>query len=535
MYSMENTNFLSYTVKKNILVAGNPLETNQQINIHINSNTVSNVGCLETVSQINVSDTVLLNGEDVNLFGVVSDERLDEIYSNTSAVPNTPVVKLSTTYKDFSPSETARIKELIYNLHNGIGAGSGGDGTGGDGTTPEPTKPSAPPTPPPTDPSKVSFISEFNDTVSMFEYLNGINSEISYSTGITRAQLTAITQNDDWEDANHDFFGQLNWIFDSLDKDDNSTLSAAEIEAFIGEELGEDYSNYRNKVNTYAAELQTQYARMSNQQKLEFVIERTREYLEAAGLERQIAALDRLLKMEDLTSNTVKVGQIAMAEFEDDDNNPLTTTLGCYSSASFPYSYNEYETGHFGYDTDSIDAAGNVEDLGLTLNIVLLGQKWYQLVNVLVHELTHATAYSYFPDPPYIDAGGGQGYPRLTQTELTWLYDNGYLEKQYYDYCIDNWSNFFDLELPNSKGNAYEYVLYLLSCQSGEYAAYQADADYVDSIGGDLLGQYVFSTAVNGTQEKATIENHIETYYNTVDEKEALPEYKWWTYDGTIA
>ena len=65
----------------------------------------------------------------------------------------------------------------------------------------------------------------------MFDYLETLTSswdanKITKDTGISRSQLIKLTQHDDWEDANHDFFGTLNRVFSELDGDDNGILSS---------------------------------------------------------------------------------------------------------------------------------------------------------------------------------------------------------------------------------------------------------------------------------------------------------------------
>ena len=246
------SDLLSLTVKKNIL-AGQTPETISRINLVTvaDSNVDASINDLTNISKVNYSDTATLNGKDVDLFGVISDERLNEIYSDS--IENTSkAAKYSTTYKNLSFAEISRIKRLIYEMHikqNSNGGTSGDGGSSGGGTSS----------------NKKSFIEEFADTQTMFEYLNGLNSEISYETGITRSQLVALTQDDDWEDGHYDFFGTLNRIFDSLDKDDDGVLSASEIETLIGEELGEDYNAYITKVNDYADQLQTEYENLSDQ------------------------------------------------------------------------------------------------------------------------------------------------------------------------------------------------------------------------------------------------------------------------------
>ena len=184
---------------------------------------------------------------------------------------------------------------------------------------------------------KKSFISEFGDTETMFEYLHNINPAISKEYGITRSQLVALTQDDNWEDSNNDFFGSLNRIFDKLDKNGDAVLSYSEINTFIGEELGEDVLAYQSKVQNYTNQIQQEYHNLSNQEKLEFAIDKTREYLEASGMQEQLDALDRLLGMEDRW-NSIKVGQIAIADLNKDGDSDWVT-LGAYTPYTYQMSY----------------------------------------------------------------------------------------------------------------------------------------------------------------------------------------------------
>ena len=456
---------------------------------------------------------------DVNSIGAtLSDNAIVEICN--SIVPelnskNSEITNLSTTYKNFTPQEISNIKKVIYNLHI---QGSGDDA---------PDTPSIPETPDDDNKDYVSFIDEFGDTDSMFEYLNKLNPAITKESGITRAQLVAVTQDDAWEDANGDFFGSLNRIFDVLDKDSNAVLSYAEIQDFIGEELGDDVYDYWYKVNDYAMEIQDEFESLSDQGKLEFALDKTRDYLEAAGLTAQIEALDRLLGMEDLY-NDIKVGQIAIADLNPDRKKQDWITLGCYSPYTYQWEVEKndktYGVSVFKFDNDDNDKDA---DLGITLDISLLWGNWYELVNVLVHELTHATAYQYFPNPlDGIDWG-----------TVEKLHDRGYLSDEEYDWYYENWDEDWTEEQS-------DLLYYRATCAWGEYTAYQTDADYLDSIAGDIFDTYTVTfdednnkivsgrtTAVDGQDEKDRIMEHIaESYDNEAPPYEALPDYKWWSF-----
>ena len=457
-----------------------------------------------------------------NVGSTLSDEAIESIMKSGNVSTSEPVIKLSTTYKNFKPSEINKIKQLIYDLHHKNDPGEDVDPVTPDPVDPDPVVPDEPDVP---TVDKSSFISEFCDADTLFEYMNTLNPSITKENGLTRAQLVALTQNDDWEDSHYDFFGSLNRIFSQLDTNNDDKLSYAEIEDFIGEELGANFIQYKNKVNLYCNEIQEQYETLSNQKKLEFAIEKAEEYLAAAGLTRQLDALNRLKTLTD-KYNTIRVGQIAIADL----NNAGTSsefTLGSYSY--WAYKIKDYDNWVnvgdfeiFSHDSDFKDKDGNEYDLGITLDISLLSENWYVLVNTLVHELTHATAYQY-----YTTNGDGD----IPPSTLDKLHQLGVFK----DEAEYNW---YKSKFPNLDKDALLRLDYLCSCVWGEYAAYQADADYNDSIGQDVYKKYSddSATAVDGANEKNVIMQHIDDLYNNkVDDdghicNESIPDYKWWSY-----
>ena len=559
---INGSNLLQYTVIKKEVKASDSVTAEAQIdsvevvsNINVSdyelanqsvSVDLDNINIVSKINYVTPTDTVEINGKTSDISDVSSVLTTEEINNACDEVIHAPentseptVIKFSSTYKDLSQSTISHIKQVIYDLHHKSSGGEsegggevegGGEGggevdpggetepggeTGGDGEDgPELEEP---------DPSKQSFIAEFNDTTSMFEYLNTLDSSITAESGITRAQLVALTQNENWEDSNYDFFGMLNRIFDVLDKNDNSTLSFEEIKDFIGDEIGSSVSTYKSKVNTYAAQIQAEYSTLSDQEKLEFALEKTREYLEAAGLTLQLKALDRLLSQTDL-HNSIKVGNIAIADLNE-GNTSGYYTLGSYMclAGAFNYDYNgtTHEVSVWASDGDLAD-----EDLGITLDISLLSKNWYELVDVLVHELTHATASQFYTQDstdPYETAS-------LTQSNILTLYNMGYIDATEYQYYIDNWASVV------SNSDDIDRIFYLASCAWGEYIAYQTDANYVDSIAGDEFDAGNMTTAVDGPKEQETIEDHIDAAYNYNEDGtrkeayEAVPDWKWWTY-----
>ena len=549
---INGSNLLQYTVIKKEVKASDSVTTEAQINdvevvskINVSdydlanqsvSLDLDNINIVSKINYVPPTDTVEINGKTSDISVVSSVLSTDEINNACDQVLHAPentseptVISFSSTYKDLSLSTISHIKQVIYDLHHKGSGGdiegggevdpggeteSGGETGSGDDDGPELEEP---------DPTKQSFIDEFNDTTSMFEYLNTLDSSITAESGITRAQLVALTQNENWEDDNYDFFGMLNRIFDVLDKDDNSTLSFEEIKDFIGDEIGSSATTYKNKVNSYAAQIQAEYSTLSDQKKLEFALEKTEEYLEAAGLTLQLNALNRLLSQTDL-HNSIKVGNIAIADLNE-GNTSGYYTLGSYMclAGAFNYDYNgtTHEVSVWASDDDLAS-----DDLGITLDSSLLEKNWYELVDVLVHELTHATASQFYTQDstdPYETAS-------LTQSNILELYNMGYIDATEYQYYIDNWVSVV------SNADDINRLFYLASCAWGEYVAYQTDADYVDSIAGDEFDAANMTTAVDGPDEKETIENHIDAAYNYNEDGtrkeayEAVPDWQWWTY-----
>ena len=523
-----NKSLLSYTINKKTELA-------RQDNINSNQNNVLLVDTVN-ISKVNYIDTI--NTFDVNSIGSNVNEATLVKY-NTPIEPTTKI-QYSTTYKDFSPAEISKIKRLIYEYEN---------------NKTKPTPPATDPTDPihPDTPTvdKKSFINDFCDADTMFGYLSTINPNITKESGITRTQLTRITQRDDWEDSNNDFFGTLNHIFDELDKDTNDKLSYQEVVDFIGNEIGDSASAYISKVNSYSNQIQQQWQNLSSQKKLEFALAKTEEYFECMGMTDQLKALARLtggryankyynastMAGADVDKfNTIKVGQIAIASLNG-NNYTGSITLGCYTYSMYSANDPTYNVGVWATDEDDED-----NDNGITLDISLLNgysgktAMWYELVDTLVHEITHATAYqAYEMDTEYF----GQEIPCPTIEVINKLGNIGALsntEKQYYidnyEAIRENWLESLNVNSRVSLTEKNRKLFYLINCLSGEYSAYQADADYVDSIGGDVLDHYM-TTAVSGSNEKTTIEQHISTYYDSDSTlKEPKPDSDWWVTYG---
>lgn len=327
------------------------------------------------------ADAVIIGGKDVTLSDV-------SVYSYMKVMNDGPV-KVTTSKintEDLSKAEQSHIKQLIYNLHHktsGGGSGGGGGSTGGGeieggggetggGSTGGGS----------IDPNKKSFLNEFNDVDSMFDYISTIDSSINKNGGITRTQLINLTRDDDWEESHYEFFGQLNYIFNILDTDGNNTLSAEELKSFIGDELGTSASTFTNKVETYAQQIQREYASfVTDKAKLDFLLKLTKEYFEAAGLTYQLESLERLIASDSI-----------FIELFDDPNN-----LGQYRAGQgINNATGEEVLVETGY---APDGTGKQIRLGMAVNKSMIDNpntKWYELVEVLVHEITHATKINYF-------------------------------------------------------------------------------------------------------------------------------------------
>lgn len=508
-------------------------------------------GSVADISDINFVSTYSV--EETNNTATATSEA--ETYANSSSITN---------------EELNYIKKLIYNSHH-------------------------------------SFIENFRDADTFFEYVHDKqDSTVTKETGISRSQLIALSQNDKWEDSHNDFFGSLNRSFYSLDKDNNGTLSYAEVKDFLNTYLKKDgYNDFKTQVQAYSDEIQTKFENKTNQEKLEFALKLTEDYLKSAGLENQLSALNRLKAGIDLDPNTIcKVGQISIVEYENENQlggytswqgyksytnanpngddvdkaygeipNSNKTTPGKPTKLSNGDGTYTQTIGYFTRDDDFYytddDREKQLSNNGLTLSVKYLekGTSWAELVATLVHELTHAT-YSLFSTN-----GKTDGAISITQDNLTALRQMGALTDEEYELAKENikdlndkygqymvtasgnWLGGKDMSIDDNNiiNNAtsltaeesaiLDKLTYKISAARGEYMAYQADADYLDSVGGDIFNKRVGDVgsdmAVDGKNEKDTIIKHLELCgYNTgldddlnkTQDNEVLPDWKWWSY-----
>ena len=550
----------------------------------------------------------------------IYDKTIPEIKAATS-----PVIKYASTYKSHKAADVAKIKGIIYAIHHpeapvpttsgepapGVSGeptpgtsgeptpGASGEptpgvsgeptpGTSGEptpGTSGEPTPgvsgeptpgTSGEPTPetsgePSPTPSGTgtgtSFITakynNFYNAETMFDYLSTLTGgQITKNTGITRAQLVKLTQNELAEEENHCFFGALNRIFynkTSFNKDNNDVLSFEEIDNLFktlgfGDELGEEPTAFLNKINQYCDEIQAEYERLTPQKRLEFVIDKARDYLEAAGLTRQIEALNRLISETDTYhtgSNVIKVGQIVMADCNDGTKAGVPKLTdeairsgayafvgGAYTSKGLqPYMFNggTYITSHpkasdaiYKLSLYSSDKDSSGSDFGLTLDIRYVDENfqpvytqanggltpWYDLVHVLVHELTHATAYQYSSSDSENMTASAMKY--FNRSEVDNYHNLGLISDEDYNYYLNNIEKnvtIFDYQNEQEYMGVANRILNVFTCMWDEYAAYQADADYLDSIAGDEFNSNM-TTAKKCESEKNAILEHIWQMYD---------------------
>ena len=171
------------------------------------------------------------------------------------------------------------------------------------------------------------------------------------------------------------------------------------------------------------------------------------------------------------------------------------------------------------------------------------------LLHVLVHELTHATIsqYTSLKDSATIT---------ITKDNITRLKNMGVfkddaeyeqalqnineINNKYQEYWLSTdgawYNNADDTKLPDNYQKILTELIYKGTGAAGEYVAYQADADFLDSIGGDIFTKDS-AMSVDGKDEQQTIIDHINNcgYNDDTDEagnplNETLPDWKWWSY-----
>ena len=494
---MEINNFLSITNKDIILKTVTEAAKNSVQDNNIETENICKASC----------DSVILNGKEVSAFGDLSDidvENLKDVSdaSEITTTSNTNTQTITSTepqviqdVKNVTEAELQKIKEKIYLIHN----------------------------------TQISFGTNmpFNNVDGLFTFLSDISGgTINKNTGITKSQLTKLTQNDKWEDAHNDFFGSINRAF--ADKTSDYVISYYDIRHLFYTAAASDaqmnYSEFKNKVENFTQKVQDEFDTLSDQEKLEFLLVKTEDYLIAAGLEDQLRALYRLAGIDEEANNSetppgedlyneIKLGQIAVAELPVDENG--SQQLGGYqylviNKSTYTYDDTTYSTSLWFGDKDNTN-----DDCGLTIDISYLRSNWALGVDALVHELTHATAFLYYQDMYQMDETGN----------LSIYYPDSSIINKMKNMGIINEDEAYTL-INNPDEYDFEKLQYLLHTAWGEYAAYQADADFIDSIAGDVfdIGKFGMDMTASGADEKDNIRNHIKNYYDN----EPVPTNDWW-------
>lgn len=331
---------------------------------------------------------------------------------------------------------------------------------------------------------------------------------------ITKSDLTKLTRDDSKEDSNCDFFGALNRAFSYLKPTD--TISYNDLMLFFMRGSGADgemnFEEYQNVVNQYSDIVQKQYDACSTPQaKLEFAIEKTKDYLTESHMELQLMALERLTttvasqnvpnpdttKYENAAVQIANVGQIAFADLGGYEDGSIT--LGSYATTS--YYEDKYRSSDimmwagdkdYGFfDEESQEDWWN--DGGITLNsqyyLADSNNQWYKLVETLVHELTHATAFYYY-DP-------SENSVSFSKRGLDFMLSKGLITQEQYN-----------------RFNTSAECIALVNSMWDEWAAYTTSCNYLDSIGADVFNNGN-DLAVDGPEEKNAIDQHlIDTGYD---------------------
>ena len=421
----------------------------------------ANVESNTTIANSTVCKNSTPTSEDYKTADAFATQSLNEKQKIQIAASNTKIISThSLTVSNLSPAEISQIKQTIYNIyHNTTRPGSGGSGGSGSGSGETSTEA-----------SKISFMTAFNDTDKMFDYISTIDSSVSKESGISSNQLWKLTQRDVWEEENNNFFRKLNSAFNSIDTNNDDILSDAEIRNFLG--ISVDLADYEAKVEAYSEEIQAEFKTYSSSEKMNFAIEKAREYFMASGLTDELKALEKLVNENKIGYKDLNVG----FDIADYLNGDIKWSLGGYvyyfqqkwnnTTSEWEYIYDS-TTGERMYDAIETDSN---PDCGIYLDsryYNLENIHWTEFVATLVHEFTHATAF-----------------------------------------------------------------LRIYESQFGEYEAWQVEEDYMDSIN---QSQWKGSAEKTGIEAQInTLYNEDNNgdgdFDDEGDVKEAIPTDKWWTY-----
>jgi len=422
---------------------------------------------------------------------IADDNAIDEVCLSTTTITptNTPVTPVAYTVTTNTPGTNIQnIKEILYKLNHPAEGFVNGNTTS----------------------------SEIGDAWDILQHINkSSDNTVNMNTGVSRAQLLQITQKDNWEESHSNFFGKLNSAFDKLDFNGDDALSYDELKNFTGWELGSTSTTFQSKVDTYVAQIQSEFQSKSSTGKINFAIEKARDYMTAMGMSEQLEALQRLQREGKIGFKDCNNG----ANINDFNNGTISNwTLGSYNCLSAGGMYvTDNRTSEFDLTGDGV---GDLyADGGLFLDQSYYSQssiQWYELVSTLIHELTHATAYLY-SDYPYVESSSLSSYVGLSDEALTMLRDAGCL--------TDSEFNSYTTKRNNGTLTEAEYLRLseMTQVMWGEYMAYQTNEDYLDSV---AKGDY------RGSQESAKISQHIEDNYNVGGYTEPEPDSNWWVTYG---
>lgn len=388
---------------------------------------------------------------------------------------------------------------------------------------------------------------------------------------ITKSELIRRSRIDSNEDSNSDLCGALNRAFSY--KKLNEEITYNDMMLFFMRAAGKDSvlseEEYQIAVNKYSDVVQNQYDGLTtDQERLEFVIDKTEQYLKEAGLTLQQEALNRLKSANNVTeagkTTTAEIGNITILEFKEEDGSIDENTGGAYSF----YGYGKQETNDqvSAFWTGDKDNAEN--DKGIVLNSFHFEvYHWFDLVMIMVHELTHATAYKYYDN----NGNYSRGFNTLTLEELV---NKGFISSadlnNYKNFNIENnvieplnYVNTKNPDWTEDKKKEWAYAMlytdgnnnditYLdltrkIDALWNEFAAYYMTNEYYDSIGADAIqcmnasrivssenGKYYrpyfgWNLLQDGSAaEYNAIKDHL---YGTVSDYNIVPEVDKTTYD----
>jgi len=411
-----------------------------------------------------------------------SNTAVDEVVlSSNTVTPNSNITTIEPTVYEVTtetPLNTQNIKEILYKLHHPaegfVGAGNTQSG-------------------------------EIGDAWDILQHINReSDSTVNANTGVSRAQLLKLTQKDNWEESNSNFFGNLNRVFNYIDGNGDSVLSYSELQNFSGYEFTTSISTvFGNKVNAWSADIQNDYKSCSTMNaKMNFAINKAKEYLTAMGMTDQLQALERLQNEGKIGFKDCNPGKTLTAG--------VSWVLGSYNHLSIGGMYvTDDRTNEFDLTGDGV--ADWYTDGGLFLDQTWYGRsniQWYELTSTIIHELTHATAYLY-SDYPSSESSALSSYVGLSDDAIGKLRDAGCLTDSEY--------NTYQTKHNNGTLTEAEYkkLVEMTEIMWGEYMAYQTDEDFEDSIG---YGDY------DGIDEADEIDAHIKTNYTGEPE----PDDDWW-------